>query len=491
MRHPYHSSPLPIGLLSGLLALVLSTVRATPASAQVASSPSSSPMVLTAPSAEAASEDVFAPRGNLLELGLFGGLLFVSDRNALHDPARPFANFRNPVPEIGLRLAYFPLSFLGAEAEFAVGAAGLDGGENATTWAGRGHLILQAPTRRVVPFALVGGGRMGISSDLAGEDDDPAFHFGAGLKFNLHRRVALRLEARDTITRQRPASDTAHHFELLAGVSLVFGRPKPRPLDTDRDGVIDLQDQCPMEAGTPPDGCPIRDADGDGILDPQDQCPAEAGIEPTGCPVRDADGDGVEDDADECANVAGIPPTGCPDGDGDGILDRDDRCLDEVGVAPDGCPPDSDGDGFVDPRDQCPNEAENVNGFQDEDGCPDQIPDVVKKFTGVIRGINFEKNKAEIVAGSRPLLDEAAAVLIEYPTLKVMVVGHTDSSGSRDYNVTLSQQRADSVKTYLVEHGVSAERIMTRGEGPDQPIADNASRAGRQKNRRIEFTIIK
>jgi outer membrane protein OmpA-like peptidoglycan-associated protein len=436
-------------------------------------------------------EDGLAPKGNLWEFGLFGGLIFISDRNALHDPRQPFANFKQPSPEVGLRLAYLPLSFLGLEGEFMGAASELDNGEGAITWAGRGHLLFQIPTRRVSPFVLVGGGRMGIVSDASGNDSDPALHFGGGLKFNLHRKVALRLDVRDSITKQRPESDTAHHIEGLLGLSLVFGRPTPRPKDSDGDGVVDLQDACPLEQGLPPDGCPIRDRDGDGFPDAKDECPGEAGIAPSGCPIRDADQDGVLDATDECRDVPGVAPTGCPDRDKDGVLDRDDKCPDVTGVAPDGCPADSDGDGFIDSQDKCPNEPETKNGFEDDDGCPDEIPDAVKKFTGVIKGIEFETGKSQIRGISAPVLDGAAGLLQQYPTLKVMVVGHTDNVGSHEINVELSRKRAESVKAYLIEQGVEANRIETRGEGPDSPLATNGTRAGRQANRRIEFQIIK
>jgi OOP family OmpA-OmpF porin len=400
-------------------------------------------------------EDGLAPRGNLGELGLFGGLIFMSNRNALHDARLPYADFEKPTPEVGVRIAYLPLSFLGVEGEFMAGAAELVGGEGAIVWAGRGHLLLQVPTRRVNPFVLIGGGRMGISSDPAGDDTDPA-----------------------------------HHFEALAGLSVVIGRPTPRPKDSDADGVVDLQDTCPLEAGLPPDGCPIRDRDGDGFPDPKDSCPLEAGIAPDGCPIRDADQDGVVDANDECRDVPGIPPTGCPDKDQDGILDRDDQCIDVAGVAPHGCPADSDGDGFNDPQDKCPNEPENKNGFEDNDGCPDQIPDAVKRFTGVIKGIEFETGKSEIRGISAPVLESAAAVLVQYPTLRVRVTGHTDNVGSRETNVLLSKRRAEAVKAYLMKRGVEADRIETLGEGPDSPMTSNSTRQGRQQNRRIEFQII-
>jgi outer membrane protein OmpA-like peptidoglycan-associated protein len=464
------------------------------ASGSAEASPGGASVALTTPVVEGDyddDEDGLSPRGNLLELGIFGGLLFISDRNALNDPRQPFPTFEQPSPEVGLRIAYFPLSFLGAEGEFMGAASELEGGEGAIIWAGRGHLMFRVPTRRVNPFVLIGGGRMGIVSDAAGNDSDPALHFGGGLEINLHRKVALRLDARDTITKQRPSSDTAHHIEALLGLSLVFGRPEPRPKDSDGDGVVDLQDACPLETGVPPDGCPIRDRDADGFPDPNDECPLEPGIAPNGCPVRDADADGVPDTNDECPDVAGIAPTGCPDKDQDGVLDRDDKCPDIRGVAPDGCPEDVDGDGVVEPQEKCPNEPETKNGYQDDDGCPDTLPDAVKRFTGVIKGIEFETGKSQIRSISTPLLDSAANVLMKYPTLKVMIVGHTDNVGSHATNVDLSRKRAEAVKAYLIKQGVEPDRIETRGEGPDSPITSNATRAGRQANRRIEFQIIK
>ena len=82
------------------------------------------------------------------------------------------------------------------------------------------------------------------------------------------------------------------------------------------------------------------------------------------------------------------------------------------------------------------------------------------------------------------------AVLKEYPALRVAISGHTDNVGERDKNLTLSAARADSVKAYLVSQGINANRIETRGVGPDQPIADNKDAPGRQKNRRIEFKLL-
>ena len=107
----------------------------------------------------------------------------------------------------------------------------------------------------------------------------------------------------------------------------------------------------------------------------------------------------------------------------------------------------------------------------------------------MIAGIEFDVNKASIRASSFSVLDQAAQILGEYSGLKVEIAGHTDDTGAHDYNVKLSQERADSVKSYLVSKGISADRITARGAGPDEPLLSEKTSSARQKNRRIEFRI--
>jgi OOP family OmpA-OmpF porin len=230
--------------------------------------------------------------------------------------------------------------------------------------------------------------------------------------------------------------------------------------------VEDSADHCPDVAGPAPTGCPPpKDSDQDGFIDDKDACPNEKGEAPVGCPNRDRDHDCVDEPADKCPDVAGIQPDGCPD-------------------------PDPDRDGVLGAQDKCPAEQETKNGFEDQDGCPDTLPEKVKKFSGVIAGIEFDLGKATIRPGSTPVLTEAAGVLKEFPAMRVAISGHTDNVGDAKKNVDLSKQRADSVKAFLVSQGVAAERIDTRGAGPDEPIADNKTAPGRQKNRRIEFKLL-
>jgi outer membrane protein OmpA-like peptidoglycan-associated protein len=109
----------------------------------------------------------------------------------------------------------------------------------------------------------------------------------------------------------------------------------------------------------------------------------------------------------------------------------------------------------------------------------------------ILEKVFFETGSDVIKSESFELLTEVATVLIANPQIKkVRVAGHTDSKGKDDFNKELSQQRADSVRTWLVEHDVPAERLEAVGYGETEPIASNGSRKGRAQNRRVEFVIV-
>ncbi len=159
--------------------------------------------------------------------------------------------------------------------------------------------------------------------------------------------------------------------------------------DRDGDGILDKDDRCPdqpedKDGFEDQDGCPDPDNDKDGVLDVNDKCPLIPGPkENNGCPVeapKDRDNDGIPDNVDKCPDQAedhdGFQDDdGCPelDNDGDGIVDTADKCPNEAGPIQNlGCPvTDKDGDGIPDKLDKCPDEPEDKDGFQDDDGCPD------------------------------------------------------------------------------------------------------------------------
>lgn len=276
------------------------------------------------------------------------------------------------------------------------------------------------------------------------------------------------------------------------------------PLDTDGDGVPDYLDLCP---GTPVAaygltdsvGCPI-DTDGDGVPDYLDKCdntPKEAWgyLDEHGCEL-DTDGDGVPDWRDSCPNTPKeawgyVDSLGCElDTDGDGVPDWKDLCPNTPKEAwghvdAFGCELDTDGDGIVDWKDACP----TVAGPKENKGCPVITKEVRTLLTKAMQGIEFESGKATIKKKSYPLLDEIAQIFTENKTYIIEVQGHTDNTGSEKVNTELSDKRAKAVREYMVNKGVSTDRITAKGYGPAVPIADNKTKAGRQKNRRVEFKI--
>lgn len=288
--------------------------------------------------------------------------------------------------------------------------------------------------------------------------------------------------------------------------------------DNDQDGVFDEDDGCPddpedIDGFRDEDGCPEPDNDEDGLLDADDQCAVDAEDiddfeDEDGCPDLDNDGDGVPDETDECPNDKEdkdgyLDYDGCPDedNDGDGLKDLNDLCPNHAedmdGVADDdGCPDDNDGDGIADADDQCPNKAEIYNGIDDQDGCPEKLKtkslvEVTDEKIKIKERVFFRTGSARILARSNNLLDQVASVLVSYKHItKIEVQGHTDSSGNKRRNQRLSNERSESVKRYLVSRGVAESRLVAKGYGPDQPIASNRTRRGRDQNRRVEFVIL-
>jgi outer membrane protein OmpA-like peptidoglycan-associated protein len=245
------------------------------------------------------------------------------------------------------------------------------------------------------------------------------------------------------------------------------------PRDTDGDGIPDNIDKCPLEPEDKDgfqdeDGCPDPDNDQDGIPDKTDKCPNDP-----------EDKDGFED-ADGCPD---------PDNDKDGILDKDDKCPNEAGPKEnDGCPDkDTDGDGIVDRLDKCPLEP----GPPGSDGCPQKFKLIVvtNEKIELKQKIFFATDKTQILPRSFAMMNEVTEALKQRPSIRVRIEGHTDSRGTHEHNMTLSQGRANSVRQYLVDHGVDPTRMDSIGYGPDRPLATNKTAAGREMNRRVEFFI--
>ncbi len=285
--------------------------------------------------------------------------------------------------------------------------------------------------------------------------------------------------------RKRPEVEDkfrTQNFQVGVKVRLFGGQYVPG--DRDGDRVIDIEDSCPDVPGIVKyKGCPIPDTDGDGVNDEIDQCITVPGLAKyNGCPIPDTDGDGLNDEEDKCPTVPGLAKyQGCPipDTDGDGINDEEDKCPTVAGLAKyQGCPiPDTDGDGINDEEDRCP----NVPGVRSMQGCPE-----IKYEAS---SVTFAVNSAVLTSSGKAELDKLVAYLETHPDIRVKLDGHTDASGNDKINIPLSENRAISAKDYLVSKGINADRVSTEGHGSSEPVADNNTKEGKAKNRRIEVTI--
>lgn len=255
---------------------------------------------------------------------------------------------------------------------------------------------------------------------------------------------------------------------------------------------------------------PPTDRDGDGIADGVDACPDTPGEksedpEKNGCPPpKDRDNDGILDDDDACPDDKGVASedpkkNGCPkpkDRDDDGIFDDDDACPDEFGIKTEdpktnGCPKpkDTDGDGIIDDKDACINDAGPSNEDPKKNGCPKVV--VVAGEVKIMERIEFDTGKATIRPESDGILKAVADILTKHSELKkIQIQGHTDNKGNKAFNKNLSNNRAVSVKKWLIKAGVEESRLESKGFGQDEPIDTNDTDSGRQNNRRVQFIIL-
>jgi outer membrane protein OmpA-like peptidoglycan-associated protein len=259
------------------------------------------------------------------------------------------------------------------------------------------------------------------------------------------------------------------HKTLTFNLGIFLGNSHPAKTDLakvnvvkdrDRDGITDDLDQCPDVPGAVlTKGCP--DKDGDGIADKDDRCPDVAGtLKYHGCPVPDSDKDGISDEQDKCPDVAGLEKyNGCPI-------------------------PDTDKDGVNDEEDQCP----TVAGDKDNHGCPKITKEEQQKIDYAAKRIQFEFNSVDISPSSFTLLDEVIEILKKNPTLKIRIEGHTSGRVSES-NTILSEKRANSVKDYFVNKGISLDRIESIGMGSSKHISKDGDTKENPIDRRVEMIL--
>lgn len=286
----------------------------------------------------------------------------------------------------------------------------------------------------VQPYVGLGVGATKI--EFSDDDDTVLFgQAGLGLNFKLSDVVMLDLGARYFESKNPEFENFTTDYRgtnIVLGVRFNFPGKEAQAaaMDSDGDGVVDSRDRCPgTPAGVPvnEEGC--ADSDGDGVIDTRDLCPGT----PPGTPV----------DANGCSDI-----------DGDGISDRIDSCP----SSPAG-------------------QAVMSNGCAAEQSV-------------VLDGVNFEFNSAKLEVNAQRLLDRVGESLLDSPTFTVELQGHTDNTGTDAYNLILSQDRANAVKAYLIGKGVEPERMVARGYGERQPVADNSTDEGRIRNRRVEMKVL-
>lgn len=296
------------------------------------------------------------------------------------------------------------------------------------------------PDSNLSPYVIGGLGMTNTDSKVMDAENSALGTFGVGIMMRFgDSPVALRLEHRIRSEFENTLTNDDRLTSL--GLQISFGRDKPPALppvqqdgDEDGDGVLDSRDTCP---GTPP----------------------RTSVDVYGCAKKvDSDGDGVFDDQDQCPNT-----------------------VSGARVDARGCELDSDGDTVVDRLDKCPGTRAGVR--IDVSGC--EIKQIIS-----LPGVNFETNSDRLLSGAEQVLADAAETLRMNQDLIVEVAGHTDSDGSAEYNEGLSERRAITVRDYLINRGVYKGNLTVRGYGEAAPVADNATRDGKARNRRVELRIL-
>lgn len=321
---------------------------------------------------------------------------------------------------------------------------------------------------------------------------------GIGTEIRMGRNVLLDLQAGVSYS----LTDELNNFVLGSwedayghiGLGLTFAGNDDSNLDNDKDGLTNGKEE---QIGTDPNN---PDTDGDGLNDG-----AEVNTYSTNPLNRDTDGDTLTDgdevlkyntnplskdtdndrlmDNEEVMTYMTLPNDS--DTDDDNLLDGDEvlthktdpKMFDtDLGTVWDGVEVGR-GTNPLDPNDDLP---------------PAPVEEPIKIGTVIVlEGINFASGSYDIDAGSDDILEKAYLSMANHPEIVVEISGHTDSRGGRDMNMTLSKNRAEAVKQWLVNKGISASRIETQGYGPDQPRASNDTEDGRYQNRRIEFKRIR
>ena len=337
--------------------------------------------------------------------------------------------------------------------------------------------------------------------------------------------VVDELDADDADVNNDSDSDGASNIEeKKAGTNPLDANSKPAPVDTDKDGKFDKQEQ-----GKDADGdgksdvveSAKLDADSDGVVDELDA--------QNDNPNNDTDNDGMSNIDEVKAGTNPLDPNSKvePDTDKDGKLDKvekgkdadkdgksdlvesakldadSDGVVDELDADDSDVNNDSDGDGIsnidekkagtnpLDPNEkpEVKKEEPKVEAIKADEKVKDEIETQIKDILHLHK-IEFEVNKANLTPKGKEIVDRVSTILNKYPGVKITIEGHTDSDGKAEYNQKLSQDRVNTVKAVLVKAGVTADRLKPIGYGETKPLVPNDSSENKARNRRVEFKVI-
>jgi outer membrane protein OmpA-like peptidoglycan-associated protein len=321
-------------------------------------------------------------------------------------------------------------------------------------YAGGTRMVVFAP-RLVADHRFRSGLRLGANVGATIREKTTFYNVDAGSEFAYSAALGYRLGG--------PDGATELGAELVGGVGLTASDREEVPLEA-----------FPYFKYNPNDEWAIQGGPGIGILPgygvPLFRVFFGVRYAPTS---HDADHDGVPDDRDKCPNE--------PE-DRDGIHDTD------------GCPEDDeDNDGVGDKEDKCPSQKETINGFEDDDGCPDEGPAHVIVEKGQIRileNVHFKTGSKELDPRSHSILNQVALTMKANKSIRrVRVEGHTDETGTRERNLELSKERANTVREYLIARGVKPARLSSEGYGETRPLTSGKDPESLAKNRRVAFIV--
>ncbi len=403
--------------------------------------------------------------------------------------------------------------------QFGLSYTPLNGGNSYSSKTVLGDLrFLIAPIqlKQMFPYIYTG---VGVAKDISRKNSDivPIIPFGVGLQTRIGDQLIFQLSGGYNLalsddldgvqrtTNLNRFTNEKHDGFFTLNIGLIYtNAPKEKIvvkefkpievksvdlalIDTDGDGLTD-QDEINIYKTDPNN----PDTDGDGLSD------GDEVIKYRTDPLKgDSDGDGLSD-GDEVMKYKTDPNN--PDTDGDGLSDGDEVLVYKT----DPLKKDTDGDGLsdgdeinkygtdplkIDTDGGGMHDGAEIKAGKDPLDPSDDLIVMTKGKKIVLHGINFATNKSEITQDSEPVLEKVRESMEFNTEATIIISGHTDSVGSDENNRTLSQQRAQAVKNWLVSRKISAARIKVIGKGETEPTATNDTAEGRAKNRRIEFLV--